>query len=88
MSLSLPSSLSKVGCVVLPVRCPLGTQSQSVCPESFTRAAPDVLVPSFLSPAAPLRGCAPFTAAVFHPRGSCVPVLRTEMMIYDCRVFH
>lgn len=71
MSLSLSSSLSKVGCVVLPVRYPLGTQSESVCPESFTRAAPDVLVPSFLSPAAPLRGCALHCGCISPPRQLC-----------------
>lgn len=71
-----------------PSKASLGHPVQSVCMESFTRAAADVLVLSFLSPAAPLCGCVPFTLAVFHPRGTCVSVLRTEMMIYDCRVFH
>lgn len=63
MSLSLPSSLSKAVCVVLPVRCPLGSQSQPVCPGSCSRRA-GAAVPI---PAAPPVAACPSPRLYFTP---------------------
>lgn len=87
MSLSLPSSLSTVDCVVLPVNVPWAPSPNSSAPSP----SPELPQTCWCRHSCHWLLCCvpvPFTVAVFHPRGSCVPVLRTEMMIYDCRVFH